>query len=875
MEPFAKGGTMRRFAVVGFLLFVSFAGLSARGKWGDEYSDFHYARDRAFDLIHTKLEISFNESERSLSGKVTHTFTPILPEQKFLYLDVIGLKIEKVTDTAGNLLAFEQTDKKLKIDLGLPFKPFVDTFSVTIEYGGRPQAGVYFVEPDAKYPHKKHEIWTQGEDEYTRYWIPIYDYPNDKATSEVIVTVPEKYLAVSNGELISDTRAGGRRVFHWREAVPHSTYLISLVAGEYEMAADTATVRVGEQIKLVPVLYYYPPGEKEKALLAFGKTAKMIRFFSEKIGVPYPYEKYSQATVDEFMWGGMENISATTQTERTLHDRLAHQDYKSEGLVAHELAHQWWGDLLTCRDWSHAWLNEGFATYFENLFQEYDLGSDEMPVQMREDMESYFHEDQRYRRPIVTQYYTDPLDMFDAHTYPKGGWVLHMLRNYLGEELWWKGLNHYCLENYAQNVTTADFEKSMEEATGKNLDWFFQEWVYKGGYPEFRIHSRWDDSAKVIKLTIQQSQETDSLTPLFRVRLPVVVTTSKETVYDTLWVSQKEEAFYIPSTERPKMVEIDPRLTVLKTVDFERTEGSLRYQLQNSTFTESRREAADALARFSSDETVEALAKTLKSDRFYDVRRQAALSLGKIRGERAKKALFAGLGDGDSRVRRACVQALSSFDDDAEVVAKLKQVFSTDSSYAVVAQVMTAMGELRPPDAFEFLQKGLLRSSHNEVISTAALRGLAELKDPKVADILFAQTAYGRPLPIRSAAIGALGRLGQYLRDENGLTFSRLKENIRKTLVDVLSDPKYEAKISAIAALGNLGDPETLDELKKMEAGSAEYQLVRASRRAEASIRTGKKEFVTLDELRGRIEGLEDENKGLRQRVEALEKKEH
>ncbi|MCI0596251.1 MAG: M1 family metallopeptidase, partial [candidate division Zixibacteria bacterium] len=384
---------MRRWIIAGFLLLTSFATPSARERWGDAHSDFHYARDRVFDLIHVRLEISFNEAERSLSGKVTHTFSPLLPEQKFLFLDAVGLEIKKVTDAAGNSLAFEPLDTELKVDLGLPFRPFADTFAVTVEYGGRPKAGVYFVQPDAKYPRKNSQIWTQGETENTRYWIPIYDYPNDQATSEMIVTVPEKYLAVSNGELVSDTRSGGRRVFHWRENVPHVPYLISLVAGEYEMHAETTTVYAGEETKVVPVLFYYPPGNKERAIRSFGKTGKMLRFFSEKIGVPYPYEKYSQATVDEFMWGGMENISATTQTERTLHDRRAHQDFKSEGLVAHELAHQWWGDLLTCRDWSHIWLNEGFATYFDNLFQEYDLGPDEMPVQMREDLKNYLEED--------------------------------------------------------------------------------------------------------------------------------------------------------------------------------------------------------------------------------------------------------------------------------------------------------------------------------------------------------------------------------------------------------------------------------------------------------------------------------------------------
>ncbi|MCI0595885.1 MAG: HEAT repeat domain-containing protein, partial [candidate division Zixibacteria bacterium] len=225
------------------------------------------------------------------------------------------------------------------------------------------------------------------------------------------------------------------------------------------------------------------------------------------------------------------------------------------------------------------------------------------------------------------------------------------------------------------------------------------------------------------------------------------------------------------------------------------------------------------------------------------------------------------------RVRRACVKALSKFSDDGEAVARLKQVFATDTSYATVAQTLSAIAELGPPDAFEFLQKGLLRSSHNEVIATAALRGLAELKDPKAAAILFAHTVYGRPFPIRSAAIETLGKLGHYMGDDEGLSAARLKEKIKKTLVGFLSDSKYNTRLSAIEALGTFGEAETVEELKKMEASEAHYQLVKAARLAIQEIRTGRKDFSTLDELRARLEGLEDENKGLRQRIDALEKK--
>ncbi|NIT57927.1 MAG: aminopeptidase, partial [Aliifodinibius sp.] len=317
-----------------------------------------------------------------------------------------------------------------------------ETIIVAIEYEAQPRAGLYFVHPEIGYPDKPWQIWSQGEMEFNSHWFPCYDFPNDRMTSEMIVTVPKWQMAISNGELLAVTEndASNTITYHWKESVPHVTYLLSLVVGEFLEARDEWTGGSPRR-NGVPVTYYVEPQDSHKVARSFHKTVEMMDFFSHKTGIDYPYEKYAQTTIRDFMWGGMENISATTLTRNTLHDQRAHLDYTSDGLVAHELAHQWWGDLLTCNNWNHIWLNESFATYFDALYVDHDMGNDEFIMEMQQNRNRYLKEDStKYRRPIVYNLYEDASQMFDRHTYQKGSWVLHMIRYILGDELWWKAI---------------------------------------------------------------------------------------------------------------------------------------------------------------------------------------------------------------------------------------------------------------------------------------------------------------------------------------------------------------------------------------------------------------------------------------------------
>ena len=492
---------------------------------------------------------------------------------------------------------------------------------IAVEYSAAPRRGLYFVGPDDGYPHKPVEAWTQGEDEDSHYWFPCYDYPNDRATSEVIATVPEKFTAISNGGLIANTHdpSARTRTFHWRHDVPHSTYLITLAAGEF--------VAIEERAGNVPVLYYVHPGREEDARRAFGNTPRMIQFFERIIGVPYPYAKYAQVAVTDFIFGGMENTSATTQTADTLHDERAHLDFKSDPLVAHELAHQWWGDLLTCRDWSHAWLNEGFATYFEALWCEENLGADEFAWNLRQDREAYLAEDSHsYRRPIVCNRYRAPIELFDRHLYEKGSLVLHMLRREVGDALFFKSLNLYCNRHRGGNVVTRDLEQAFEDVTGRNLEWFFDQWVHKEGHPEIEVSSSFDDKQKLASVTIKQTQKTSATTPLFRftTELALMDADGNETRH-RVEIREAEQVLNFPVDKAPKSIRFDPSFVITKTLKHKRGREALEIELEHASEAIRRASAARELGKEGSPQATAALKDALLGDKFWGFSRMPRL----------------------------------------------------------------------------------------------------------------------------------------------------------------------------------------------------------------------------------------------------------
>src|SRR6266849_4621339 len=482
------------------------------------FADEPYARSRDYDLQHSKIALRFDLDQRKVLGEVTHSLSILRDGTTKIAFDSVGLNIQSVTLNRAPA-KFETSADKLIIPLPAAAKTG-DKFDVAIRYEGKPAKGIYFILPDKDYPDRPKQIWTQGESEDTRYYLPTYDYPNDRLTTETILTVPASWITVSNGKLISVSDAGkGMKTWYWKESVPSSTYLFTVVAGEFD--------EVKEIWRGIPVTYYAPRGRADRIPVNYGRTPAMIDLFSKKLGVDYPWEKYAQSMVDDFVAGGMENSSATTNTSSSLkHPRLVPEFPDNEDpLISHELAHQWFGDLVTCKDWGNLWLNEGFATFFEAVWAESYFPREQADFDRWNNARSWFQQTTLYAKPLVRFDFDDSSE-FDDNAYNKGGWVLYMLRHQIGDDAFWRGLKHYLEVNRGKNVVTADLIRAIEEANHTSVDRFFNQWAYGAGAPKFDLSYTYDDAKHQVALTVKQTQKVEGHVGLFRIPTEVEITTA-------------------------------------------------------------------------------------------------------------------------------------------------------------------------------------------------------------------------------------------------------------------------------------------------------------------------------------------------------------
>ena len=830
-------------------------GARADKVFAEESAPEHQARDRDFHVKNIRLDIELDVPARRVAGTSTVTLTAINDGLRRVELDAVDLTIRGVRG-AGRALPFEHRDGKLAVTLPRAFKAGQE-LSLAIRYEGKPRKGLFFIAPDRDDPKDQPMVWSQGESEDNKFWFPCYEAPNDKMTSEVVVTVPRGWKAVSNGRLVEVTNGG--RTYHWRQDVPHVNYLIALAAAEFEVHEEAWDG--------VPLQYYVPKGMMKFVPLAFQETKHMMGFFSRVTGVRYPYPKYAQVVVERFTFGGMENTSMTTLIETCLHDEHARPNYESEGLVSHELAHQWFGDYVTMKAWPHIWLNEGFADYFEQLWFEDRFGKDEFQVRMMvNEADGYLNEDAiSYRRPIVTNKFELPEDMFDAHTYQKGACVLHMLRYVLGDALWWKAIRHYVKKHGQQNVETNDFKIAIEEATGKSLDWFFNEWVYKAGHPEFEVSWSYDAAAKLVAVTVKQKQEVKDLTPLFRMPVEIYVANGTATRTEKVEVREKEHVFHIPFKVRPEFVAFDPENWLLKKVTFEKGKEELIAQATKAPTIAARIQACEGLAKFLHDDTVlDALTRLLTKDRFWGVRRGAAKALGEVGTPEARDVLVgSGLKQEDGRVRRAVAEALGKFREDDDAFRALVNVYTKDPKYYVAGGAATAIAQTHHAKAFEAITKGMDRPSHAHVITRLALSGLATLRDPRGVEVGSRYARRGQFVFVRTAAIEMLGRLGDFHEDR--------RQEIREILVPLLRDPDLHVRNATSAALATNGDPAAIGELQKVQHGDIMGSAQRAARRAIRKIRDRQADAGKKHEFAADLDKVKDENTKLQQRVAKLE----
>ncbi len=774
---------------------------------------------KAFHVIHYRIEVSFDETAKSVLGRTTTTLVPLVPGLSSLEFDAEHLRVQNVA--AGTRpLSFDVRPKKLAITLDRPYD-LDDTLTVSVEYTCTPARGLYFVQPDSSYPGKPSQIWTQGEDMDNHFWFPCYDFPNDMATSEVVATVRSSYVALSNGRLLDvrEDRIRKTKTFHWRQDIPHASYLISLAAGNYAILRD----RAGE----VPLEYYVYPDQTEDAKACFSATPDMVRWFAGKIGYPYPWAKYAQVLIRDFIEGGMENISATSLADdATVYDARARVDESPTSLIAHELAHQWWGDVVTCKDWRHLWLNESFASYFDPLWHEHALGRDEFDYMMFTAQQSGIMSDKhRGRKPIVS------VGSYGENIYPRGASVLHMLRFVLGDRLFWKALHHYIVKYQHTPVETNDLKVAIEEATGQNLYWFFDQWIYKAGYPVFDLSWTWSDSARALALRVRQVQTTDSLTGVFRTPVDVEVTTPAGSETRRFNILTRDTTLTIPSSSKPCLVIFDKGNWLLKEMQWTKSTEEWLYQAENAASPIDRLLAVRELSRMrTTDARIPCFIRSIRADHFWAVRREAVQafepsdSLDPGVKQAVGAALVAAASDSRPDVRMAAVSQLGSFQ--GETVKAALHAALADSSYRVVAAAIRSIAKADSANARPLVLSYIDVPSHRNVISSAALRTLATLDSVRAVDTSLVKGRNGQPVEMRFASLGILSRYG------------RGRAEVLRLLESIAGERPSFVRTFAIRLLGDFGDTGAVPALEKI-AGDGDDRSAAAAKTSLEKIRKG------------------------------------
>ena len=818
-----------------------------------------FAPDRVVDIQHIALVLDVDPGARKVAGTATLRAAAIGPVSA-VELDAVELDISKVTAN-GKPIEFRHDGRKLRALLASPLAAGAELV-LAITYAGSPRRGLYFVGPDDAYPHKPTQVWTQGQDEDSRYWFPCFDSPNEKATSEITVTVPATMFAVSNGTLVSDKTTGAKRTLHWRLDVPHSCYLVTLCIGDFGS--------VETKWHDTPVVFYVERGREAAAERTLARTPEMLELFSQKFGVAYPYPRYAQVFVADFIFGGMENTSATTLTDTVLLDERAAVDHDVDSLVAHELAHQWFGDLVTCRDWGEGWLNEGFATYSEYIWRDHHEGRDAADLELEDWDDAYFGEDlHRYRRTIATKLYDEPIDVFDRHLYEKGGRVLHMLRDVLGDAAFFRALAHYLTKHRHGVVESRDLARAIEDATGKSVDWFVSQWVIDGaGHPELDIDLEWDPEAHLAIATIEQTQDVDAHTPLFRVPTRIRFRVDGRDVDVAVELTDKQHVFRIPLAAEPTQMIFDPGQIVLAARKTTKPEPVWIAELAGATLAIDRAAAAKALARRGGAAAERALGDALERDKFWAVRAAAAAGLAQIRNEAARDKLIKRLrAEIHPRARRAIARALGDFVHDVHAGGALATIVDKgDPSYFVEAEACLALGKTRHSRAGELLRKAATRDSYTDVIRQHAYRGLAEARDDSALGLLAEAVKWGHASQGRRAAAGALAQLMRGRRD-------REARDVRERLELLLVDRDFRVQAAAIEAVGVIGDPAAVAALRRMIDRELDGRLRRRGKEIARDLEAGAPLAEDVRRLRDEIGELRALVTTLRERVETLEVK--
>jgi aminopeptidase N len=733
-------------------------------------------RPRRFDLIHQRIAISVDWSRLAVRGEVQTTVVATTATDT-VRLDADHLTFGRATDAKGRKLRFQADTTHVTVRLPRRVAPG-DTVRFSVAYTGVPERGLYFVP-------RSHVVWSQGEAIETRSWVPTYDYPNDKATWEFLVTADSGMSVLSNGTLagVTPVASGSGSVWHWVQEQPASTYLYSVVIGPFTVLHDQWRGR--------PVDYWVAPDTVPAGWRTFGETPSMIETYSQVLGVNYPWPKYSQAVIPDFTYGGMENVSATTQTDLVLHGAEGEPEDNGRGLVAHELAHQWFGDLTTTATWSHAWLNEGLTTYMESVQNEksrgWSAGQRSWYAQQKEAMGA----DLRQERPLVWGDTTaDPIQLFfSGHIYPKGAQVAHQLRRLLGDSLFWAGMQRFLTDNAYQPVRTEDFAIAFERTANIDLDWFFDQWCYGIGYPKVKVTRHWDAASKNLHVTVSQTQTIDSTHPLFRFPVTIRLITADSVVRREIMVTRQNETFALSLPQEPLSFRFDEGAWLLGTVRTDQTPTELAAIAMHDLEYGARNWALRALDSNADPAADSARRFIVLNEREPSLREEAMDQLAKRHDAADLPLVRSALRDPASGVRGSAIEAWAALDS-ATARPAARQLLETDPNSAVRER---AIAELDPADlAIRELLIAHTAPGWPLGLRQSAAYQVRNQSDPRVVDALIALTAPSEPRNLRQAGLRYLAG-----RDDKAPAIA--------TATKYLTDPDPLFAVSAVQTLARIG----------------------------------------------------------------------
>ena len=665
--------------------------------WAPQKYDFNPSRTKEHDLLHTKLRVSFDWQKQYLQGTAELRLKPYFYPQDTLVLDAKGMEIHSVSlikGTDGTPLKYNYDGKQLAINLNKAYAR-TEEYVVEINYTARPNElpaggseaiasdkGLYFINPLGEEPKKPTQIWTQGETEASSAWFPTIDAPNERMTQELYITVDPKYTTLSNGEFVySKQNADGTKTDYWKQELPHAPYLAMMAIGEFAVVED--------KWRDLPVNYYVEPAYKNTAKKVFGNTPEMMEFFSTKLGVAYPWAKYAQVVVRDYVSGAMENTSASVFMEDLQLNERELLDKNWDGIIAHELFHQWFGDYVTTESWANLPLNESFANYSEYLWAEHKFGADEAAYLQMDEMGQYLDEAETKRVPLIRYRYNSREDMFDSHSYAKGGRVLHMLRNIVGDDAWWASLNLYLTRNKFSDVEVAELRMAFEDVTGMDLMWFFDQWFMNAGHPELQV----EDSYQNGQLTLQVTQTQDTAyAPVYKLPLEIAVWAGgKKTIYPVT-IDEAKETFTFKVATEPQLVLFDAEQQLLGVVEHQKTDQELVFQFKNVDQLAPKLEAMAGLEQKLQDPAVLQMYQAALKDDYWRIRSAAVTGLSGLKEGQAVavEPVIKQMVQQDKRgaVRADAILALAGWGGE-----KYKTVFEQamrDSSYQASAAAILA-----------------------------------------------------------------------------------------------------------------------------------------------------------------------------------------